>query len=209
MTYAVIKKDPENLITKLRLHAIKDSDEHYYKVRARHSLQDPIDIAARFIYLNKTCYNGLYRVNLKGEFNVPRGKYANPDIAQRSNIMACSLALQKATVSYREFDAIAPNTGDFVYFDPPYHPTVSNSFTKYTKLDFSEKDQQRLRDFALRLHKDGVKVMLSNSDTAFIHALFAGEPWRIFTVRAPRNVNCKSDGRGLVNELLITNYPTA
>jgi len=206
MTYAVVKNDPLALIAKLEEYDKKDSDEYYYKVRSQHNLQDAIDIAARFIYLNKTCYNGLYRVNKKGEFNVPRGRNNNPDIIQRKNILASSKALLKADIKYLEFDKIQPNKNDFVYCDPPYHPASINGFTKYTKLDFSEKDQERLRDFALKLHKKGVKIMLSNSDTAFIRSLYIPPVWNVTIVEAPRMVNCKSEGRGSVDELVIRNY---
>ncbi len=206
LTFKVVQRSPEALILKLQEHARKNSEEYYYKIRAQFDLQDPIDVAARFIYLNKTCFNGLYRVNKKGEFNVPRGSYTNPDIVQRDTILASSQALQNAIIECREFDTIKPQANDLVYFDPPYHPSDSTSFTKYTKLDFSEKDQQRLRDFATQLNRDRVKVMLSNSDTPFIRSLYSANIWHIDTVQAPRNVNCKPEGRGAVNELLITNY---
>lgn len=205
MAFKAVQKDPEALIEKLEEHARKDSDDYYLKVRARHELQDPIEVAARLIYLNKTCYKGLYRVNKRGEFNVPRGPYDNRDIVQRENILACSKALQKSMIEYREFDIIRPKAGDFVF--PPYHPVSDTaSFTKYTKGDFSEKDQERLRDFALKLHKEGVKVMLSNSDTAFIRHLYRPPTWQLAVVRAPRMVNSKAERRGAVNELVITNY---
>lgn len=207
ITFKVVRNDPQALIAKLEEHARKDCEEYYYTVRARHNLQNAIDIAARFIYLNKTCYNGLFRVNSKGEFNVPRGKYSNPYIVQRENIIASSKALQKATISTREFDTIEPVCGDFVYCDPPYHPADTKSFTKYTKLDFSEEDQKRLRDCALRLNGQGVNVMLSNSDTQFVRHLYSDQTiWNIQTVQAPRLVNCKSEGRSSVNELVIRNY---
>lgn len=208
LTFKAVQKNPKDLIAKLKEHTSKDSDAYYYRIRAQHNLQDPIEIAARLIYLNKTCFNGLYRVNRKGEFNVPRGTYTNPNIAQEENIMACNRALQRAQIEYREFDTIKPKKGDLVYCDPPYHPSDSGNFTKYTKLDFSEKDQERLRDFALKLHKEGVLVMLSNSDTKFIRALYGSSVWHIHTVQAPRLVNCKAGNRGAVNELLMTNYPT-
>ncbi len=208
MAYNAVRRDPLSLIAKLEEHARKHSPAYFYKVRSQHDLQDPIDVAARLLYLNKTCYNGLYRVNKKGEFNVPIGSYVNPEIVQRENIMLCSAALQKAQIEYREFDTIKPASGDFVYCDPPYHPVNStSSFTKYTKLEFGEKEQERLRDFALQLHKQGVKVMLSNSDTALIRSLYKDPIWRLATVQAPRNVNCKPEGRGAVSELIITNYP--
>ncbi len=202
----MIKRDPVGLIAKLQEHARKHSETYYYRIRSQFNLQDPTEVAARFLYLNKTCYNGLYRVNKKGEFNVPIGSYTNPEIVQRENIMLCSAALQDTLVEYRQFDTIQPESGDFVYFDPPYHPTGNGSFTKYTKQDFSEKDQARLRDFALKLHKQGVKVMVSNSDAPFIRDLYSGTGWHIATVQAPRMVNCKPDGRGSVSEVIITNY---
>lgn len=206
VTYNAIRKDPELLLTHLAKHARKHSKEYFYKVRAQHKLQDPLEIAARFIYLNKTCFNGLYRVNKSGEFNVPIGRYTNPGIVQAANIMACNRVLQKAKIEYHEFDSIAPSKGDFVYFDPPYHPTNETSFTSYTKLDFSEKDQMRLRDFALKIHQKGVFVMLSNSDVPYIRSLYASSPFKIASVQAPRNVNCKSGKRGNVGEVVITNY---
>lgn len=208
LAYKAIRERPDALIAKLRDHARQHDSDYYYKVRKQFTLQDPIDIAARFMYLNKTCFNGLYRVNKAGEFNVPMGSYVNPEIIQAENIALCNVVLQKATVEYREFDTITPKKGDFVYFDPPYHPISSNGFTKYTKLDFSEKDQERLRDFAVKLDKQGVKVMLSNSDTPYIRSLFGGKTWHLAMVQAPRNVNCKPEGRGNVGELIITNYVT-
>jgi DNA adenine methylase len=208
IAYNTIKKDPESLIAKLEEHARKHNEKYYYRIREKQTLQDPIEVAARFLYLNKTCYNGLYRVNKSGQFNVPIGSYTNPEIVQRANINLCHAALQQATIEYREFDSIQPERGDFVYCDPPYHPTNNGSFTKYTKNDFTERDQQRLCDFAAKLHRNGVNVMISNSDTPLIRDLYSVAPWHIVVVQAPRLVNCKSEGRGAVNELIITNYPT-
>ncbi len=206
ITYNVIKRDPEPLIRRLKEHAAKHSPDYYYKVRAQHELQDPVEIAARLIYLNKTCYNGLYRVNKRGEFNVPVGSYKNPDVVTEGNLRACNKVLAVATIEHRQFDMVAPQSGDFVYFDPPYHPTIESSFTGYTKLDFTEKDQVRLRDFAAALSKEGVKVMLSNSDTPFIRDLYKGRAFTVVTVQAPRMINCKSNKRGTVNEVLIMSY---
>ncbi len=205
ITYNVIKRDPEPLIRRLKEHAAKHSPDYYYKVRAQHELQDPIETAARLIYLNKTCYNGLYRVNKRGEFNAPVGSYKNPDVVTEDNLRACSKTLAIATIEYRDFDTIAPQAGDFVYFDPPYHPTIDSSFTNYTKLDFTEQDQVRLRDFATTLSKEGVKVMLSNSDTPFIRDLYKDRAFTIGTVQAPRMINCKPNKRSAVSEVLITN----
>jgi len=204
LTYQSIKKSPHELIQLLKKHAKNHSKEYYYEVRAQHELENPIEIAARFLYLNKTCFNGLWRVNKKGEFNVPMGKYKNPNIVQEENIWACNKALQGTDIQYREFDTIEPKKGDFVYFDPPYHPTDNNSFTTYTKLDFSEKDQIRLKEFCDTLDKKGVKFMLSNSDTLFINDLYKN--YNVQLVSAPRFVNCKPTKRNSVKEVLVTNY---
>jgi DNA adenine methylase len=204
--YQAIKKDPDQLIALLDKHAAKHNKEYYYEVRGQYSLQNPVELAARFLYLNKTCYNGLYRENKKGEFNVPIGSYKNPNVVQADNIRACSTALQNATIRYGAFESIEPKSGDFVYFDPPYHPTDDTSFTSYTSHNFTEKDQVKLRDFALELHRKGVQVMLSNSNTKFITNLYKDKPFRINFVNAPRYVNCKPNGRNDVEEVLITTY---
>lgn len=204
LTYQVVKEDPDKLIAKLKEHEKNHCEEYYYKIRKQHDLKDPVEIAARFIYLNKTCYNGLYRVNKSGEFNVPMGTYKNPTINQEKNIMACSKVLQRAKILYGGFDQITPTTGDFVYFDPPYHPTSDISFTSYNKEGFSEKDQERLRDFYVSLGKRGVYCMLSNSNTPFIRELY--KKYKIDIVEAPRMVNCKSNKRNNVEELVIINY---
>ena len=206
IAYNVVKLDHERLLRKLEVHAKNHDEEYYYGIRSQHGLEDPVDVAARFIYLNRTCYNGLYRVNKKGEFNVPIGSYDDPEIVHRENIKACCLALQKADVQFREFDAIEPVPGDLVYCDPPYHPVSSTSFTKYTKSDFGEEEQVRLRDFALKLHANGVNVILSNSDTPLIRDLYASPVWHLDVVKVSRNVNSKADGRGRVDELIIRNY---
>jgi DNA adenine methylase len=169
-------------------------------------LQTPVEIAARFLYLNKTCYNGLYRVNKKGQFNTPMGSYKNPDVVLEQNIGLCNEALRVANINYWQFDQIKPKEGDFTYFDPPYHPINVTNFTGYTKLDFTEQDQIRLRDFALKLHKAGVKVMLSNSSAQLIRQLYNDRPFIIRSVHAPRYINCKPNERNNVEELLITTY---
>lgn len=206
LCYAVIKKNPSKLIELLKKHKQKHNEEYYYKIRFQHELQDPIEIAARFIYLNKTCYNGLYRVNKKGEFNVPVGKYANPNIMDEENLNKCTAVLQKADIKHKDFTDIEAKKGDFVYFDPPYHPTTETSFTNYTHSDFTEKDQERLRDFIEVLHKRGVFVMLSNSDTQYIKELYKKSYFNIDIIEAPRYVNCKPTKRNVVKEVLITNY---
>ena len=206
IAFAVVRACPEALTQRLERHAKRHDKTYYYRVRGQHNLKGSVDVAARLIYLNKTCYNGLYRVNRKGEFNVPIGSYENPDIVSAENIALCSVALQKATIRFQEFDTIEPGSGDLVYFDPPYHPVNSTSFTNYTKLAFGDQEQERLRDFAMQLHRGGVHVMLSNSDTPLIRDLYRGPVWRIDSVKVPRNINSKGDGRGAVDELVITNY---
>lgn len=206
ITYRMIQKNPEELIDLLKVHQRNHSKDYYYQIRDHLNPEEPVEIAARFIYLNKTCYNGLYRVNKKGRFNVPLGRYKNPNVVQEENILACSKALTCAKIVGKEFDTIKPKENDFVYFDPPYHPTDEISFTKYTKLDFTEKDQERLRDFAIRLQKKGVYVLLSNSNTRFIRELYSVKPFTTLTVHAPRYVNCKADKRNPVEEALIRSY---
>jgi len=206
LAYNAIKKDLPKLLEVLRQHSVCHSEEYYYKLRNRHDIEDPIEIVARFLYLNRTCYNGLYRVNRKGEFNVPIGSYANPDVVREKALTACSRALQNVTIEYRNFSDIKPIAGDFVYFDPPYHPTNDTSFTKYSKMDFTEKDQVLLAEFATKLHKDGVRVMLSNSNTKFIRDLYKSNIFKTAIVNAPRVVNCKPNGRNAVEEVLIVNY---
>jgi len=206
ITYGIVKKQPEELIDALRKHAKKHSPEYYYKIRARQHLKDSIQRAARLIYLNRTCYNGLYRTNKKGEFNVPIGRYDNPDIIREDVIRSCSKALTKVNIQLLDFKNITPKKGDFVYFDPPYHPRTGTSFTKYTINDFSEEDQTRLRDFCIELHKKGVYIMLSNSNTEFIRTLYKNKVFKVSIVHAPRNVNCKAAKRTSAEEVLITNY---
>ena len=205
--YSAVKHDPEPLIAALESHASQHSKTHYYAVRSQHTIQFPIDIAARFIYLNRTCFNGLYRVNRKGEFNVPMGRYSNPKIVNEQNLRACSEALQNATVKVIDFMDIRPTEGDFVYCDPPFDPlSATASFTGYTKDSFGPQDQMNLRDSALKWHRAGVKVMISNSDTDLIRDLYDSEPFTIRALQVPRMVNSKADKRGPVNELVITTY---
>lgn len=209
VTYQVIKEDPTHLIARLKQHAAEHhqrGSDYYYEVRAFEPT-DPVEVAARFIYLNKTCFNGLYRVNKLGKFNVPVGSYKSPNIVQEENILACHQVLKNATIRVGDFGTIVKaKEGDFCYFDPPYHPLSDMSFTEYTHDSFTEHDQVRLRDFVLKLHKAGVHVMLSNSKTKFIEGLYNSKIFKRHTVQAPRTVNCKADARGAVDEILITNY---
>ena len=204
--WKAVQNNPDGLLERLRVHQTNHSEDWYYEQRSRHDLEDVLDIAARLIYLNKTCFNGLYRVNRRGEFNVPIGSYSRPNIVQEDKIRACHLVLKNTSIEHRGFEQIQPQSGDFVYFDPPYHPAEPTHFTSYTSNNFGERDQQRLRDFALALHEQGVLVMLSNSDTPFIREIYKSSPFALRSVRAPRAVNRNGSGRGLVTELLITTY---
>ena len=205
ITYNVIKGNSGELIKRLKEYQIKHNKEYYYHIRSMQALEDPIDNSARFIYLMKTCYNGLYRVNKKNEFNTPIGSYENPAICDEENLLAVSKTLKYTDIKYTDFTKITPSKGDFVYFDPPYHPTKDDSFIKYVSNGFTEKDQTRLRDFALDLSRNGINVMISNSDSDFIIDIYK-KNFTINKVPAPRVVNCKADKRQSVFETLITNY---
>lgn len=207
LTYQVIRDRPKALIKRLKKYAASHSEETYYMVRGA-GPRDPAGVAARFVYLNRTCFNGLYRVNKSGAFNVPFGRHRNPNIIQEQNIMACNELLRGATVTHQDFRTLGrrPKAGDFVYFDPPYHPTDEASFTAYTKEDFNEDDQVDLRDYARELHARGVFVMISNSKTRYIESLYRGKEFNRRRVQAPRLINCQAASRGCVDELLITNY---
>jgi DNA adenine methylase len=203
-TYKALAADPESVIRALKKHVY--DEERYYIVRA----QDPDKLApaaraARLIYLNRTCFNGLYRVNRKGRFNVPFGRYTNPTICDEVNLRAVSAALQRVTFTSLDFQntVLAAKRGDTVYADPPYAPVSKTaSFTAYSKSGFGEQEQTRLRDVAKRLIDRGVHVLLSNSDTPLVRKIYEG--FKIEEVEAPRRVNSKAEKRGNVGELLIS-----
>ena len=204
--YQVVRREVEPLIELLQQHAASHCRDHYYQVREQHEIADSVERAARFIYLNKTCFNGLWRVNSRGRFNVPMGSAAKPAICQAENLRACQNALQRVEINQRDFRDIQPAAGDFVYFDPPYYTEKSSGFTKYARGDFGRGEHLALRDLCLVLHERGVNFMLSNSDRSYIRALYADAPFHVETVQAPRMVNRDATGRGAVDELLIRNY---
>ena len=204
--YTIVRDNVEELIEALKIH--KNDKDYFYEIRSQ-SLDDltPIQRAARFIFLNKTCFNGLYRVNSKGQFNVPFGKYKNPKICDEEGLKASSLALQNAEIRNDDFEGILKqaNTTDFIYFDPPYHPlSTTSSFTSYTAKNFDEQDQRRLVDIYTELADRGCFVMLSNSDTPLIRKLY--KDFNLEEVFASRAINRNGDGRGKIKELLIINY---
>ncbi len=206
--YRVIKEQVEELIKDLKKH--KNTPEYYYWIRSiKPENLNPVERASRFIYLNKTCYNGLYRENSEGQFNVPFGFYKNPKIVDEENLRAISKYLNEAdiTIENTDFREVCnyAKAGDFVYLDPPYYPIKENAFTKYTKYDFSKKDHIDLVEVFRELDKRGCYVMLSNSNTDFIKTLYKG--YRILEISANRFINCKPEGRKKSKiELIIINY---
>jgi len=212
-----IKTNVEELIEELRsleaafLRKRSGRKDYYYEIRRQFNEDRS---PAKLIFLNKTCYNGLYRVNRKDEFNVPFGDYKNPTICDEENLQSVSEVLQNAEIICGDFTKSRRviNENSFVYFDPPYRPlSTTASFTSYSKDSFSEKDQIRLAEFCWQIHSKGAKFLLSNSDPKnedptdqFFENHYA--EFAIETVKANRAINCKADGRGQINELIITNY---
>lgn len=209
-TYKVIRDDVESLIKSLLKH-VYDKD-YFLKIRAMNPIEmSELDIASRFIYLNRTCFNGMYRVNSKGKFNVPFGRYKNPVICDEDNLRAVSRALKDVKILNVDYKSAVSEAkaGDFVYFDPPYYPiSPTSSFTSYTKEGFAEKEQIELRDTFAELSNRGCYVMLSNSDAVFIRNIYGElKNVTITTVSAGRAINSKATARGKITELVITNYP--
>lgn len=211
--YNTIRTDVENLI--LTLSDFKNESDFFYSVRdwdrnrEKYAMLSDVQKSARILYLNKTCFNGLYRVNNAGEFNSPFGNYKNPNIVNAPVLRAVSAYLNSATIhltstDYREVLEKIPK-GTFVYLDPPYDP-ISNtsSFTGYSKGGFSRDDQIRLRECCDDLTKRGIKFMLSNSSTEFIREQYAA--YNIITVQAKRSINAVASRRGDVDEVVVRNY---
>ena len=211
--FNVIKNDVEKLIEVLKNHEVeykKNPLEYYYELRSNIKSTNNIQRAARFITLNKTCYNGLYRVNKKGIFNVPIGRYKNPVICDSDNLKKVSVALRysKAQIQVSDYKVILlqkAEEDDFIYLDPPYNPTSSTaSFTDYTNTGFNDNDQKELADIFKKLDDRKCKVLLSNSDTPLIRKLYCD--FTIQDVQALRAINCKGSKRVGHKELLIRNY---
>ncbi|WP_456456495.1 DNA adenine methylase [Thermovibrio sp.] len=207
--YKVIKENVEELIESLKKH--KNEKEYFYKIRALDPNRlSPVERASRFIYLNKTCFNGLYRENSKGEFNVPFGRYKNPKICDEDNLRAVSrflnsINLEIVHADYRKVCSL-PQKGDFVYLDPPYIPVSRTaSFTTYLSLGFNEEDHKVLSFVFKELDKRGCFVMLSNADHPLIRELY--KEYRIVELTTNRAINCVGNKRkGTGKELLIMNY---
>jgi DNA adenine methylase len=232
ITYKVIQRDIHKLLEYLyRYQKIyssltkKKKKEFYYEQRTNYNLQrfnldyknyseNWISRAAQMIFLNRTCYNGLYRVNSKGEFNSPAGDYENPTICDEKNLLAVNFVLQIATIKSGDFKEIQNDLREksFIYFDPPYRPLSSTSnFNSYSHHNFSDNEQKDLAKFFKTLHNEGHKLMLSNSDPKnvnpkddFFEKLYKG--FNIYRIPAKRLINSVATKRGSVNELVITNY---
>ena len=212
LAYVTIRDRLEKLIESLENHSKnyhKDSTGYYYEVRNQEP-KNQIEKVSRLLFLNKTCFNGLYRVNSKGKFNVPLGRYTNPNIVNKENLQIVSKTLQstKIKISCRDFGSIIKDAkkGDFVYFDPPYQPISDTAnFTSYTHRDFTQDDLERLADLANQLNSKGCHVMLSNSNSKTVKKLFSSK-WKIKEIKANRAINSNSQKRTGHKEIIIKNY---
>lgn len=206
--YRMVRNNLGVLMTSLDVHKARAAEKSYfYDVRMMcPDNLSPASRAARMIFLNKTCFNGLYRVNSKGRFNVPFGGYRHPTLYGR-NLQLASTALQSAQLHAEDFRLACkrPGRGDFVYLDPPYHPlSETSAFTDYTREGFGRRDQEDLAAIYRALDHRGCKVMLSNSSTPWLRELY--QEYYQVTLKAKRAINCKGTGRGAIDELLVMNY---
>lgn len=210
--YQVVKDSVDDLLETLQQH--RNEKTYFYKVRgwdreAEFADKTRVQRAARIIFLNKTCYNGLFRVNSKGQFNAPFGRYKNPTIADETVLRSVSKYLNQAHLTIQKADfatsVSAAGHNDFVYFDPPYDPvSTTSSFTGYDRNGFDRTEQQRLKEVVDDLTKQGCKVLLSNAYTEFIQDLY--QDYRCIRVSATRAINSKATKRGKVDEILVMNY---
>lgn len=208
--YSVVRDNVRGLIENLSKHEV--SKEYFLEIRnidrsEKYAELSNLERASRFVYLNRTCFNGMYRVNSKGQFNVPFGYYKNPKIIDENNLLNCSTLLKKTEIKCADFSEIVNEVqkGDFVYFDPPYVPlSETSSFTSYTKDGFDIDMQFKLRNICDELDNRGIKFMLSNSDTELVNELYTN--YEIKKVFAYRQINANADGRGKIAEVLVRNY---
>ena len=213
LAYLAIRDKVDEVIESLENHSKKyqkNQSQYYYNVRESEPTSQ-IEKVSRLIFLNKTCFNGLYRVNSKGKFNVPLGRYTNPNIVNKENLLVVSKILQSSNLEFfcRDFEQSLHDIkkGDFAYFDPPYQP-VSNTanFTSYTNRNFTDNDLERLVDLADRLDSRGCKVMLSNSKSKKVEQLFSSSKWKIKEIQVNRAINSDSKKRTGHSEILVKNY---
>jgi len=208
--YQMVRDKAQTLIPLLKHHQREHGKHHYYDIRGQNpETLTKVQRAARLIYLNKTCYNGLHRVNAKGEFNVPMGSYSNPRIVDEETLKAASKALKDATLCVGDFSAVldTASRNDLIYFDPPYY-TEGNGFTSYSvsasgKNVFGAEEHRRLLEVVKELSERDCHVVISNSDTEYIRRLYKN--FNIHVVHARRAINSNGNGRGTVTELIITN----
>lgn len=216
LAYNVVKNNVEELIIELKKHALNNSKDYYLDIRSmdrdgRINRFTDVERAARLLYMLRVCFNGLYRVNSKNQFNVPYGSYKNPKIVDEDNLREVSAYLNKhnVTITNLDFEEASKNItkGDLVYLDPPYVPlSKTESFTSYTADGFSSNDQVRLRDLFIELTNRGAYVILSNSSADLVYELYQPYAKQIIEVDATRMINSKASNRGAVKEVLITNF---
>ena len=213
LAYTTIRDKTEELIVSLKNHSKnyqKNSKSYYYTIRDANP-RSAIEKTSRLLFLNRTCFNGLYRVNKKGKFNVPLGRYTNPNIVNEENIRSVSQVLQTHRVSIKcqDFGAVLDSAkkNDLVYFDPPYQPVSDTAnFTSYTNKSFTSEDLRRLAKLCLKLDSKGCNVMLSNSFSQEVAEMFTNKQWKIKKIAANRSINSNSKKRTGHFELLIKNY---
>jgi DNA adenine methylase len=209
-SYRAIRDTVDDVISHLQKHDSLSSAEYFYQVRSQQP-RDACEVAARLIYLNKTCFNGLYRVNRSGQFNAPWGRYKNPTICDESNLRAVSTVLSTAKLNVASFESVLDHarSGDVVYFDPPYVPVSATAlFTEYSPEGFGQHEQKCLADVVRELDTRSVRIVLSNSDTSEVRRLYTGLriDLRIDQVFARRAVNTRADRRGPVAEVIVRNF---
>ena len=213
LAYTTIRDKTDELISSLKNHAKnyqKDSKSYYYTIRDSNP-RSAVGKTSRLLFLNRTCFNGLYRVNSKGKFNVPLGRYTNPNIVNEENIHSVSQVLQsrKVSIKCRDFESVLEDAkkDDLVYFDPPYQPVSDTAnFTSYTNKSFTYDDLKRLAKLCLKLDSKGCKVMLSNSNSQEVADMFTEKQWQLKKIAANRSINSDSKKRTGHYELLIKNY---
>jgi DNA adenine methylase len=216
LTYTAIKENVDELIKLLNKYKEKNDEKYFYETRnldrdtKKFNKLTNIEKAARLIFLNKTCFNGLYRVNSQGLFNVPYGKYKNPAICEEIVLRQISnyLNANKIDILNDDFEKAVLSAGkkSFIYFDPPYHSPDKTNFTGYQADGFGEDQQKRLRDVMIKMTNRGVKCLLSNSDTAFVRELYRHTYFEVIPVQAKRAINSNAAGRGSVGEVLVKNW---
>ena len=205
--YTAVRRDVASVVKRLQAHRAAHDERHYYATRERwnqlHESMSDAERAATFIYLNKTCFNGLWRVNRSGDFNVPIGRYSDPPICVPDALLAAQRLLARAELRQGDYRAAVADAGkgDFVYFDPPYDPiNATSNFTSYAVDGFGRDNQEELADTARMLVNRGAKVMLSNNDTPFVRSIYKG--FKISTVKCSRAINSNAAKRGEVDEII-------